>query len=58
MLSKYKGTDLLSVYSSVNCYLALKKLLSGFTKDTQWEISTEKAWKQLFLWLTLLNMRL
>ncbi len=27
-----------------------------FTKDTQWRISTEKAWTQLFVHLTLLNM--
>ncbi len=24
------------------------KLLSGFTKDTQWEISAEKAWTVIF----------
>ncbi len=36
----------------------VKKLLSLFTKDTQWEISAEKAWTQLFLRLTLSNMHL
>ncbi len=34
----------------------MKIVLSGFTKDAQWKISTEKAWTQLFLCLTLLNM--
>ncbi len=34
----------------------IKIVLSGFTKDAQWRISTEKAWTQLFLHLTLLNM--
>ncbi len=34
------------------------KMLSGCTKDAQWRISAEKAWTQLFLWLTLLNMHL
>ncbi len=34
----------------------IKKLLF-FTKDTQWEISTEKAWTAI-LRLTLLNMHL
>ncbi len=26
----------------------VKKILSGFTKDTQWEISAEKAWTVIF----------
>ncbi len=37
---------------------AVKIVLSGFTKDAQWRISAEKAWTQLFLCLTLLNMHL
>ncbi len=37
---------------------AVKIVLSGFTKDTQWRISAEKVWTQLFLSLTLLNMHL
>ncbi len=36
----------------------VKIVLSGFTKDAQWRISTEKAWTQIFLPLTLLNMHL
>ncbi len=36
----------------------IKIVLSGFTKDAQWRISTEKVWTQLFLRLTLLNMHL
>ncbi len=36
----------------------VKTVLSGFTKDAQWQISAEKAWTQLFLRLTLLNMHL
>ncbi len=35
----------------------VKIVLSGF-KDAQWRISAEKAWKELFLHLTLLNMYL
>ncbi len=34
----------------------IKIILSCFIKGTQWRISAEKAWTQLFLRLTLLNM--
>ncbi len=34
----------------------VKIVLSGFTKDAQWRISAGKAWTQLLLRLTLLNM--
>ncbi len=36
----------------------IKIVLSGFNKDAQWRFSAEMAWTQLFLHLTLLNMRL
>ncbi len=36
----------------------VKIVLSDFTKDAQWRISAEKAWAQLFLHMTLLNMHL
>ncbi len=36
----------------------IKIVLSGFTKDAQWGISAEKAWIQLLLRLTVLNMHL
>ncbi len=36
----------------------VKIVLSGFIKDAQWRISAEKAWTQLFLCQTLLNMHL
>ncbi len=36
----------------------VKIILSGFTEEGQWRISAEKAWTQLFLCLTLLNMHL
>ncbi len=39
-------------------FFGVKIVLSGFTKDSQWWISAEKAWTQLFLRLTLLNMHL
>ncbi len=36
----------------------IKIIASGFTKDAQWKISTEKVWTQLFLYMNLLNIHL
>ncbi len=52
---KLLGPVLLTVYASANCLLMLKLYCQVFIKDTQWRISAEKVWTELFLHLTLLN---
>ncbi len=43
------GPDLLSARASTNPHLTLKKILSGFTQDIKWEISTEQVGTVIFV---------